>query len=217
MKFSKTNLVGWVVFLAVFIIYFFSVERTGSLWDCGEFVAGAYKLQVVHPPGAPLFLIIGRMFTWVAEILSDNPAYIAFAVNIMSSLCSAFAAMFISWTTLIVAKLSSIGRNDQHDENESWPILGAGLIAGLASGYISSTWFSAIEGEVYSMSTMFTAMTIWAGFKWYYLEDSPKNDKWLIFAVFATGLSTGVHLLSLLSFPTIAMLYYFKNTKHIVF
>ena len=215
MKFSRTNLVGWLVFSAVFMVYFFSVERTGSLWDCGEFVAGAYKLQVVHPPGAPLFLIVGRMFTWVADLLSSNPSYIAFSVNIMSSLCSALAAMFICWTTLIVARLILHGRDYEHEENESWTILGSGLIAGLASGYISTTWFSAVEGEVYSMSTMFTAMTIWAAFKWYYLPNEPKTDKWLIFAVFATGLSTGVHLLSLLSFPTIAMLYYFKRyQKH---
>lgn len=208
-------MVGWLVFAAVFMVYFFSVERTGSLWDCGEFVAGAYKLQVVHPPGAPLFLIVGRMFTWVADLFSSNPAHIAFAVNIMSSLCSALAAMFICWTTLIISRLILHGRDYQHEENESWTILGSGLIAGLASGFISTTWFSAVEGEVYSMSTMFTAMTMWAAFKWYYLPDEPKTDKWLIFAVFATGLSTGVHLLSLLSFPTIAMLYYFKKyAKH---
>jgi len=211
MKLSKSNVVGWLVFAAVFVVYFFSVERTGSLWDCGEFVAGAYKLQVVHPPGAPLFLIVGRLFAWVATLLSDNPAHIAFAINLMSALCSALAAMFICWTTLIVARLSLDGRDYENPENESWPVLGAGLIAGLSTGYISTTWFSAVEGEVYSMSTMFTAMTVWAAFKWYYLEDRPENDKWLIFAVFATGLSTGVHLLSLLAFPTIAMLYYFKR------
>ncbi len=213
MKLTKTDIVGWIVFILVFTVYFFSLERSGSLWDCGEFVAGAYKLQVVHPPGAPLFLLIGRMFTWVASLVSTNPAYIAFSVNIMSAICSALAAMFICWTTLIIARLIDDGRDYENRHNESWTILGTGLISGLAAGYITTTWFSAVEGEVYSMSTMFTAMTVWAAFKWYYLENSPKNDKWLIFAIFATGLSTGVHLLSLLSFPTIAMLYYYKRFK----
>ncbi|HEX5625953.1 MAG TPA: DUF2723 domain-containing protein, partial [Saprospiraceae bacterium] len=214
-KFNKTNIVGWIVFALVFTVYYFSVERTGSLWDCGEFVLGAYKLQVVHPPGAPLFLLIGRMFAWLATIFSDNPAYIAFAVNLMSSLCSALAATFVAWTTMMFGRLALYGRDYENENNESWAILGAGLVAGLSTGYISTTWFSAIEGEVYSMSTMFTTMTLWAALKWYYLEDSPKNDKWLIFAVFATGLSTGVHLLSLLAFPAIAMLYYFKRyQKH---
>ena len=88
-----SNIIGWVVFAIALTVYFFSAERTGSLWDCGEFILGAYKLQVVHPPGAPLFLLIGRMFTWVAELISDNPEDIAFAVNLMSSLCTAFAAI----------------------------------------------------------------------------------------------------------------------------
>lgn len=214
MKINKADIVGWLVFMLVFIVYFLSVERTGSLWDCGEFVAGAYKLQVVHPPGAPLFLIVGRIFTWLATVFSDQPAYIAFAVNLMSSLCSALASTFICWTTIILARLSLYGRDYDNEANSSWTILSSGLIAGLSTGYISTTWFSAVEGEVYSMSTMFTAMTLWAAFKWYYLEDKPSNDKWLIFSVFATGLSTGVHLLSLLSFPTIAMLYYFKRYRN---
>ncbi len=214
-KLNLTNIVGWIVFLLVFTVYLFSAERNGSLWDCGEFILGAYKLQVVHPPGAPLFLLVGRLFAWVADIFSENPAYIAFGVNLMSSACSALAATFVCWTTIMFARLSLYGRDYEHEGNMSWTILGAGLVAGLSTGYISTTWFSAIEGEVYSMSTMFTTMTLWAAMKWYYLENDPKNDKWLIFAIFATGLSTGVHLLSLLAFPTIALLYYFKRyDKH---
>lgn len=214
-KFNKTNIVGWLVFFLVFIVYYFSVERSGSLWDCGEFVLGAHKLQVVHPPGAPLFIIIGRMFAWIAEIFSDNPAYIAFAVNLMSAICSSLAAMFVCWITMMFGRVALFGRDYNNENNESWAVLGAGLVAGLSTGYISTTWFSAVEGEVYSMSTMFTTMTMWAAMKWYYLEDNPKNDKWLIFAVFAVGLSTGVHLLSLLAFPTIAILYYYKRfQKH---
>lgn len=214
-KLNWTNIVGWAVFILVFTVYYFSAERNGSLWDCGEFVLGAYKLQVVHPPGAPLFLIVGRMFAWLADLFSDNPSYIAFGVNLMSSACSALAATFVCWITMMFGRLTLYGRDYENEGNQSMAILGAGLVAGLSTGYISTTWFSAIEGEVYSMSTMFTTMTMWAAMKWYYLEDNPKNDKWLIFAVFAVGLSTGVHLLSLLAFPMIAMLYYFKRyDKH---
>ncbi len=210
---NRTNVSGWLVFIAAFTVYFFSLERTGSLWDCGEFVLGAYKLQVVHPPGAPLFLIIGRIFTWFAELLSDNPAYIAFSVNIMSAICSALAAMFICWTTIYFTRLALNGRNYEAASNNSLAIMGAGVVAGLSAAFISTTWFSAVEGEVYSMSTMFTTMTFWALAKWYYIEDNPKNDKWLIFGLYATGLSVGVHLLSLLTFPVFALLYYFKRYK----
>ncbi|MBK7879296.1 MAG: DUF2723 domain-containing protein [Saprospiraceae bacterium] len=210
-KINKVNLTGWLVFLITFTVYFFSVERTGSLWDCGEFVLGAYKLQVVHPPGAPLFLIIGRMFTWVADVLSDDPSKIAFAVNLMSGICSAFAATFICWVTIIFGKISLYGRGKDEEASQDLGVLGAGLVAGLATAFATSVWFSAVEGEVYSMSTMFTTMTLWAAVKWYYLSNDPKNDRWLIFSLYSAGLSIGVHLLSLLAFPTIAILYYYKK------
>ena len=112
MNFKKiTNFTGLLVFLISFIVYFLSVERTGSLWDCGEFVLGAFKMQVVHPPGASLFILIGSLFANFADAISDNPSDIAFAVNLMSGLFSAFAAMFIAWTTMILGKLSLTGRN----------------------------------------------------------------------------------------------------------
>ncbi len=214
---NRVNLTGWLVFLITFIVYFFSVERTGSLWDCGEFVLGAYKLQVVHPPGAPLFLIIGRMFTWVATVFSDTPSDIAFSVNLMSGMCSAFAAMFICWTTIIFAKILLYGRNRDAEASNDFAVMGAGLVAGLTTAFATSIWFSAVEGEVYSMSTMFTCMTLWAAVKWYYLPNEPKHDRWLIFSLYAAGLSVGVHLLSLLAFPTIAILYYYKKYNKINF
>ena len=126
MALNRVNLTGWLVFLITFAVYFMSVERTGSLWDCGEFVLGAYKLQVVHPPGAPVFLIIGRMFTWVASLISDTPSDIAFAVNLMSGICSAFAAMFIAWTTIIFAKILLYGRNRDEEASADWAVMGAG-------------------------------------------------------------------------------------------
>ncbi len=212
---SKVNITGWLVFLITFIVYFFSVERTGSLWDCGEFVLGAYKLQVVHPPGAPLFLLIGRLFAWVATLVSSEPSNIAFAVNLMSGICSAFAATFICWTTIMFSKLAIYGRDRDEEASHDFGILASGLVAGLCTAFATSIWFSAVEGEVYSMSTMFTCLTLWAAVKWYYLPNSSKNDSWLIFSIYAAALSVGVHLLSLLAFPTIALLYYYKRrTKH---
>ena len=113
-----TNIAGWVVFGIAFVVYFFSAERTGSLWDCGEFITGAYKLQVVHPPGAPLFILIGRMFTFIAQIFSDNPENIAFSVNILSGICSAFAATFVCWSTIILGKLTLTDRESVPEQGE---------------------------------------------------------------------------------------------------
>lgn len=204
---------GWIVFAIAMVVYFFSAERTGSLWDCGEFVLGAYKLQVVHPPGAPLFLLIGRLFTWVATILSDQPQNIAFAVNLMSGACTALAATFVAWTTIAFARLSMVGRDQALNLEQTLVTCGAGLAAGLATAFCTSIWFSAVEGEVYAMSTMFTTMTVWAAAKWYAMEDTPEADKWIVFAIYVAGLSIGVHLLSLLVFPAMGLLYYFKKYK----
>ena len=208
------TLAGWLVFLISFIVYAITAERTGSLWDCGEFITGAYKLEVVHPPGAPLFMIVGRMFTWVAELISNDPADIAFSVNLMSGMVTAFAAMFVCWSTITLGKLALVGRTRQPDVAESYALAGSGLVAGLTSAFCISIWFSAVEGEVYAMSTMFTAMTLWAVVKWYGLPDKPDNDRWLVLAIYAAGLSAGVHLLSLLTFPALALFYYFKKYKN---
>jgi hypothetical protein len=208
------NITGWVVFLITTAVYYYSIESTGSLWDCGEFIAGAYKLQVVHPPGAPLFLLIGRIATMFAELFSSDKAVIAMSVNMLSAICTSLAAMFICWSTVILAKLSLVDREDDLNVPQSIAVLGSGLVAGLCSAFISSNWFSAVEGEVYAMSTFFTTLTIWAIIKWYNLPDEPKNDRWLIFAIYASALSIGVHLLSLLTFPALALFYYFKKYKN---
>jgi hypothetical protein len=207
------NTSGLAVLLSTFIVFIYSVERTGSLWDCGEFILGAYKLQVVHPPGAGLFVLIGRMFTLLPEWFSDNPANIAFAVNLMSGLCTSLAAMMIAWTTMLIGKMAIVGRDEEPSSGESMALALGGLAAGLATAFSTSIWFSAVEGEVYAMSTFFTALTLWAAVKWYHLPKEPDADRWLIFSIFAAGLSVGVHLLSLLTFPAIALLYYFKKYK----
>jgi hypothetical protein len=208
------NIAGWIVFAIALTVYFFSAERTGSLWDCGEFILGAYKLQVVHPPGAPFFVLVGRMFTWVAELVSNNPEDIAFAVNLMSSICTAFAATFICWVTIMLSKLALVGREGELDGGQNIAVTGAGIVAGLGTAFATSIWFSAVEGEVYAMSTFFTTLTLWSMIKWYVQPDTPRADRWLLFTVYvAGGLSTGVHLLSILTFPALAMFYYFKKYK----
>ena len=123
-----SSYVGWAVFFIATTVYLFSAERTGSLWDCGEFISGAQKLQVVHPPGAALFLLIGRMFTFVAELVSNDPADIAFAVNLLSGVCTAFAATFVCWVTIILGRLAIMGRTDAPDRGQAIALLGAGVV-----------------------------------------------------------------------------------------
>ncbi|KAA3626500.1 MAG: DUF2723 domain-containing protein [Bacteroidetes bacterium] len=205
------KIIGWVVFAIAMTVYFLSAERTGSLWDCGEFILGAYKLEVVHPPGAPLFMLIGRLFTWVATVFSDNPENIAFSINLMSGLSTAFAAMFISRVTAMFGQLALVGRKGELDEAQNVATAAAALIAGLSTAFATSIWFSAVEGEVYAMSTFFTTFTLWCMMKWYTLPDELQTDRWLVLTIFVAGLSIGVHLLSLLTFPALALLYYFKK------
>ncbi len=207
------NLVGWAVFLVTATVYYFSAERTGSLWDCGEFVSGAYKMQVVHPPGAPFFLMIGKVATLIGQMFSKDPSVIAFSVNVLSGVCSALAAMFICWTTVMLGKIALVGRDAEPSSAETIALMGAGVVSGLTTAFATSIWFSAVEGEVYSMSTMFTTLTLWCMIKWYYLPNTPQADRWMIAAVYAAGVSTGVHLLSLLTFPALALFYYFKKTE----
>jgi hypothetical protein len=205
------NLVGWAVFLVTATVYYLSAERTGSLWDCGEFVSGAYKMQVVHPPGAPFFLLLGKVATLIGQMFSKDPSVIAFSVNVLSGICSALAAMFICWTTVMLGKMALVGRDAEPTTAESIALMGAGVVSGLTTAFATSIWFSAVEGEVYAMSTMFTTLTLWCMMKWYYLPDSPQTDRWMMAAIYAAGVSTGVHLLSLLTFPALALFYYFKK------
>jgi len=210
---TLNNLTGWLVFAVAALVLGAAAEPTGSLWDCGEFIAGAYKLQVVHPPGAPIFLLVGRLFAWVGDAVSDDPATIAYAVNLLSALSTAFGAMFICWSTTILARLMLVGREDEISKGKTVAALGAGLVAGLSMAFASSVWFSAVEGEVYAMSTFFTCLTLWATLKWYQLPDTADTDRWLVFAFYSIALSIGVHLLSLLTLPALAMFYYFKKAK----
>jgi Protein of unknown function (DUF2723) len=130
-----SNIAGLIVFIASFFVYFHSVERTGSLWDCGEFILGAYKLQVVHPPGAGLFVILGRMFAWMGDLLSDDPADIAFAVNLMSAICSSIAATMIAWIMIMFGKLALVGRTQETTTSDNLALALGGIVAGLATAF----------------------------------------------------------------------------------
>ena len=206
-----SRITGWIVFAIAFVVYFLSAERVGSLWDCGEFILGAYKLQVVHPPGAPVYVLIGRMFAWVADMVSNDPTHISFAVNLMSGFFTALLAMLASRIAMMLGKLALLGREQTADSSQLLALAGTGLVAGLTTAFCSSIWFSAVEGEVYALSTFFTGLTFWGAVRWYFHEDSPHNDRWLVFVAFSAALSIGVHLLSILTFPAIALLYYFKK------
>jgi len=178
------NAAGWIVFAIAFTVYFFTVERTGSLWDCGEFITGANKLEVVHPPGAALFLLIGRMFAMVANFVSDDGATVSHAINLMSGMCSAFMAMFVCWVTIILGRMMlKDGREELPTQSETMALALAGIVGGLTAAFCTSIWFSAVEGEVYSMSTFFTALTLWAMMKWYILPDNPQTDRWHCFTI----------------------------------
>ena len=203
------NLIGWVVFLFAAAVYILTAEAGGSLWDCGEFVSSCFKVQIPHPPGAPLFVIIGRVFI---VLFGDNPLTAAKAVNIMSALASAFTILFLFWTiTHFARKIMGIKTTDTLTTGQWISVMGAGVVGALAYTFSDSFWFSAVEGEVYALSSFFTAIVFWAILKWENHADEADADKWIVFIFFMMGLSIGVHLLNLLTIPAIVMVYYFRK------
>jgi hypothetical protein len=209
MNFKRTNnIVGWVICIIACTVYLMTMEATGSLWDCGEFISSAYKVQVPHPPGAPLFVLLGRLFTMFL-----SPSQAALGVNAMSALASGFTILFLFWTITHFAR-RVMTRDGQPITNEKLiAIMGAGAVGALAYTFSDSFWFSAVEGEVYAMSSFFTAIVFWAILKWEHEADEPYADRWIVFIAFMMGLSIGVHLLNLLTIPAIVMVYYFKRYK----
>ncbi|MEY3737334.1 MAG: hypothetical protein RL544_112 [Bacteroidota bacterium] len=203
------NLIGWVVFVIAAAVYILTAEAGGSLWDCGEFVSSCFKVQIPHPPGAPLFVIIGRVFI---VLFGDNPLTAAKAVNIMSAIASAFTILFLFWTiTHFARKIMGIKTSDSLSAGQWISVMGAGVVGALAYTFSDSFWFSAVEGEVYALSSFFTAIVFWAILKWENHADEVDADKWIVFIFFMMGLSIGVHLLNLLTIPAIVMVYYFRK------
>lgn len=210
MQFKKiNNITGWLVFLIASAVYILTAESGGSFWDCGEFVSSCFKLQIPHPPGAPLFVILGRVFI---ILFGDNPLNAAKAVNIMSALASSFTILFLFWTiTHFARRLVNVKTTENINAFQLWSIMGAGVVGALAYTFSDSFWYSAVEGEVYALSSFFTAIVFWAILKWEHAADEPGADRWIVFIFFMMGLSIGVHLLNLLTIPAIVMVYYFRR------
>jgi len=207
MNFKKlNNLIGWLVFALALCVYFATMERTVSFWDCGEFIATAFKLEVGHSPGAPLFMIMGRLFGMLAK-----PDQVALYINALSALMSAFTILFLFWTITHFAR-KLYARTEQHlNTSQLWTVLGAGVVGALAYTFSDTFWFSAVEAEVYASSSFFTAIVFWAILKWEDNADDPHADRWLVLISYLMGLSIGVHLLNLLTIPALAMVVYFRK------
>jgi hypothetical protein len=201
------NVIGWVIFLIAAFVYLSTIESTASFWDCGEYIACAYKLEVGHPPGAPLFLLIGRFFSLFAF---GDTSKVGAMVNSMSALCSAFTILFLFWSITALAR-KIVDRSGELTLGRMIAVFGAGAVGALAYTFSDSFWFSAVEGEVYAMSSFFTAIVFWAILKWEREADNPHADRWIILIAYLVGLSIGVHLLNLLAIPAIVFIYYFKK------
>ena len=212
MKQYKTvnNLVGWFVFIIAATVYCMTVEPTASFWDCPEFITTGYKLEVGHPPGAPFFMLTANLFS---QFTSD-PTMVARMVNYMSALLSGACILFLFWTiTYLVKKLVAPNTNEM-TKGQLVTIMGSGIVGALVYTFSDTFWFSAVEGEVYAYSSMFTAVVFWLILKWENVADEPHSDRWLILIAYLTGLSIGVHLLNLLCIPAIVLVYYFKKNPN---
>jgi hypothetical protein len=220
MNFSRVNnIVGWLVCLIACTVYVLTMEPTGSFWDCGEFVSSAYKLQIPHPPGAPLYVLLGRFFI---VLFGDDPASAARGVNFMNAIASGFTILFLFWSITHFARKLVQKAGQALSGEQIFSVMAAGVVGALAYTFSDSFWYSAVEGEVYALSSLFTAIVFWAILKWEHEVDRESQtdghkfsraDRWIIFIFFMMGLSIGVHLLNLLTIPAIVMVYYFKRYK----
>ncbi len=199
------NVFGWVVFIVAAVVYLLTIEPTVSFWDCGEFITTSFKFEVGHPPGAPFFMIIGRIFT-----LFGGPDSAAKLINSWSALASGFTIMFLFWTITHLAK-KLIATKNEISLGQTITIMASGVVGALAYAFSDTFWFSAVEGEVYATSSLMTAIVFWAILKWENVADEPHANRWLIFIAYVIGLSIGVHLLNLLAIPAIVFVYYFKK------
>ena len=201
------NIIGWIVCLIACGVYVSTAEATASWWDCGEYIATAFKLQVGHPPGAPSFQLFGRIFS-----MFSDPADAAHAVNIMSALCSGFTILFLFWGITLLAKhLLPDPQNPDVRNPRTWAVFAAGIVGSLAYTFTDTFWFSAVEGEVYAMSSFFTSLVFWAILKWEEQADDPHALRWLLLIALLIGIAIGVHLLNLLTLPAIVYVVYFKK------
>ncbi len=206
------NLVGWAVFAVAAVVYLLTMEPVSSLWDCSEFIATSYKLEVGHPPGAPLFMMLARLATLFTF---GNPEYVGMAVNAMNSIASAFCILFLFWTITHLARRLVTRDGRELSAANVWAVLGAGAVGALAYTFTDTFWFSAIEGEVYALSSMFTALVVWLMLKWEEEADQPHASRWIVLIAYLMGLSIGVHILNLLTIPALVFIYYFRTTPSV--
>jgi hypothetical protein len=204
------NLLGWIVGILASAVFIITSEPTVSFWDCGEYISTAYKLLVGHPPGAPLFQLLGRVFSLGAF---GDTTLVARMVNTMSALSSGFTILFLFWSITLLAR-KVVLLNGELTKGKMAAIFGSALVGSLAYTFTDSFWFSAVEGEVYAMSSFFTAIVFWAILKWEESAESKTSIRWILFISFMVGLSIGVHLLNLLTIPAMAFVFYFKKYKN---
>ena len=212
MNFNRWDrITGWVVFAIAALTYLLTMEPSSSLWDCAEFIATSYKLEVGHPPGAPLYMLLAR----IATMFAPSSYYVPHMVNGLNCIVSAFCILFLFWSITHLARriFSATGRT--FGDKEKIAALGAGAVGALAYTFTDTFWFSAVEGEVYALSSMFTALVVWLMLKWEEQADEPHSARWIILIAYLTGLSIGVHLLGLLTIPALVFIYYFRKYKHI--
>ncbi|MFR9620361.1 MAG: DUF2723 domain-containing protein [Rikenellaceae bacterium] len=206
------KVLGWSTFAIALIVYLMTMEPSSSMWDCGEFIATSYKLEVGHPPGAPLFMILAR----VATIFAPSTHYVPHAVNAMNCLASAFTILFLFWTITHLARRIFVRDGEPNmSDARSWVTLAAGFIGAISYTFTDTFWFSAVEGEVYAISSMFTALVVWLMFKWDDEADEPHALRWIVLIAYLMGLSIGVHILNLLTIPALVFIYYFRTQSNI--
>tara|TARA_B100000401_G_C52802090_1_gene719093 strand:+ start:189 stop:1061 length:873 start_codon:yes stop_codon:yes gene_type:complete len=204
------NLFGYGLFFVALLTFGITVEPTASFWDCAEYIATSAKLQVGHPPGAPLFQMMGAFFS----IFASSPDQIALMVNFMSVISSATTVLFLFWTiTLLLKKIYNIKSFDNSIKRISF--FGSASIGSLAFCFSDSFWFNAVEAEVYAMATCLMSIMFWVSLKWESEMNTPRGDRWLVLISFLVGLCFGVHFMALLTIPAMGMLYYFKNYRKI--
>lgn len=205
--FHKKNIVlGWIIFGLSATVYLLTLAPTVSFWDCGEFLAASYKLQIGHPPGAPLYLMVARIFS----LFTSDPAKVAHVVNSFSGLISGATIMFLFWTITHLARML-MPNPKELKSNEQILVLGSGLVGALAYAFTDTFWFSAVEAEVYAFSSFFTAIVFWAILKWEEEADQPRANRWIVLIAYLMGLSIGVHLLNLLAIPAMVFIFYFRK------
>jgi hypothetical protein len=201
------NISGWFVFAIATVIYLLTIESTASFWDCSEFIASGYKLEVGHPPGAPFFMLLMRFFTLLAPTTELIPIF----ANSLSALASSFTILFLFWTITHLARKMIWEKGGDINLTQLVLIIGSGVAGALAYTFSDTFWFSAVEAEVYATSSLFTALVFWAIIKWEDVADESNANRWLILIAYLMGLSIGVHLLNLLAIPAIVMVYYFRK------